>query len=58
MGRLGTQVHCPGLRRTLRLGDDGHDPALARVQVWPDDLEESRELLGSDLHVLTVLRAF
>ena len=26
--------------------------------MWPDDLEESRERLGSDLHALTILRAF
>jgi hypothetical protein len=34
-----------------------HDTALALVQVRPDNLEESRERLGSDLHVLTILRA-
>jgi hypothetical protein len=30
---------------------------LPLVQMRQDDLEEARELLGSDLHVLTILRA-
>jgi hypothetical protein len=35
-----------------------HDTALALVQMWADDLEESRERFRTDLHVLRLLRAF